>query len=219
MKDGCSGCAGPCTAPAFLERQAGRRPALAAARLPRAVSGRRRRLFDVNNLDDGCVPDPMECHDRVAPCAVAHRLGVLDSCRKHLVRGIGVSRARRALGEQRDEASRDQALACGRLAAAGPLQAVGGKHRHSDGENRDNRAVLGHEARRGAAARQNNNERRMHLHKSACGSSVRLSGQAEAGRQTGAGTGWQAEAGGQRRTGLAKAAAGAACREPVLPAL
>lgn len=52
----------------------------------------------------------MQGHDRVALCAVALALGVLDGCSKDLVCGVGVCGARAALGQQGDQAAGDEAL-------------------------------------------------------------------------------------------------------------
>ena len=83
-------------------------------------------LLDVDDLDDRCVADAVQRHDRVALGAVVHALGVLDGGRQDLVRRVAVGGARRALCQDRDEAARDERLARGRLAAAGPREAVCG---------------------------------------------------------------------------------------------
>lgn len=46
--------------------------------------------LDVDNLDDRCVADSVECHDAVTLCAVPCALCVLDCCCEDLVRGVGI---------------------------------------------------------------------------------------------------------------------------------
>lgn len=81
-------------------------------------------LFDVHNLDDACVANPVEGNEGVSAYAVACALGVLDGSSQNLIGGVAVSCAGRALCQQRDQATGDQALPGWRLTTAGPCQRV-----------------------------------------------------------------------------------------------
>lgn len=81
-------------------------------------------LFDVHNLDDTCVANPVKGDEGVSAYAVACALGVFNGSSQNLIGGVAVSCAGRALCQQWDQATSDQALPGWRLTTAGPRQGV-----------------------------------------------------------------------------------------------
>lgn len=72
------------------------------------------------------APHPTLSHTGMLSRRAPHALGVLNGGRQDLVRGVAVRGARRALGQNGDQAACDEALPRRRLAAARPRQAVCG---------------------------------------------------------------------------------------------
>ena len=80
------------------------------------------------------------------------------------ISGVCVSGTGRALSQQGQQASCDEALPGRRLTGAGPGQAVCGEHGHSHCQDWDAGPVLGHQARCGASSGEDHYKRCMYLH-------------------------------------------------------